>query len=101
MKHRITAILAAALALISCGRAAKTTDYYVCAYIWPSCHDDSLARELIWPAGEGEWEIINRADARFPGHYQPREPLWKGDRDDDPAVVEKHRSRIRGEHLCL
>lgn len=67
----------------------KSSDYHVCAYIWPSCHNDSLARELIWPAGQGEWEVINQGDPRFPGHYQPREPLWKGDMDDDPQVVEK------------
>ena len=89
MKNRIAAILATAIALVSCAQGTKTPDYYVCAYIWPSCHDDSLAHELIWPGGQGEWEIINAGTPRFPGHYQPREPLWKGDQDDDPEVVEK------------
>ena len=88
-RNRIAAILAAALAFVACGKGPKTPDYYVCAYIWPSCHDDSLAHELIWPGGQGEWEIINAGTPRFPGHYQPREPLWKGDQDDDPEVVEK------------
>ena len=89
MKNRIAAIMATAIALVSCAQGTKTPDYYVCAYIWPSCHDDSLAHELIWPGGQGEWEIINAGTPRFPGHYQPREPLWKGDQDDDPEVVEK------------
>ncbi len=92
MKTRTTflLILLSLVLASSCSNSGKkSSDYYVCAYIWPSCHDDSLAREVIWPKGEGEWEIINRATPRFPGHYQPREPLWKGDRDDDPAVVEK------------
>lgn len=88
-RNRIAAILGATLAFVACGKGPKTPDYYVCAYIWPSCHDDSLAHELIWPGGQGEWEIINAGTPRFPGHYQPREPLWKGDQDDDPEVVEK------------
>ena len=24
-------------------------DYYVAAYIWPSCHDDPMGREVLWP----------------------------------------------------
>jgi len=27
------------------------SDYYVAAYIWPSCHDDSLGREKLWTEG--------------------------------------------------
>jgi hypothetical protein len=26
-------------------------DYYVAAYIWPSCHDEARSREVFW--GEG------------------------------------------------
>ena len=33
-------------------------DYYVAAYIWPSCHDDPLGRKMLWPEGTGEWEVI-------------------------------------------
>ena len=64
-------------------------DYYVCAYVWPSCHDDSLARKWIWPAGEGEWEVIRRGNPRFEGHYQPRTPLLGYGHDDDPEVVKQ------------
>jgi hypothetical protein len=64
-------------------------DYYVAAYIWPSCHDDSLGREKLWPEGTGEWEVINKGNPRFDGHYQPRQPLWGYELDNDPKVVEK------------
>ncbi|MBN2634215.1 MAG: glycoside hydrolase family 99-like domain-containing protein, partial [Bacteroidales bacterium] len=64
-------------------------DYYVAAYIWPSCHDDPLAREKIWPEGLGEWEVIKKGNPRFDGHYQPRQPLWGYEADNDPEVVEK------------
>ena len=64
-------------------------DYYVCAYVWPSCHDDSLARKWLWADGEGEWEVIKQGDPRFEGHYQPKQPLWGYELDDDPQVVER------------
>lgn len=62
--------------------------YHVCAFVWPSCHDDSLGR-TNWPEGIGEWEVIKQGNPRFEGHYQPKEPLWGYEMDNDPAVVEK------------
>jgi hypothetical protein len=64
-------------------------DYYVAAYIWPSCHDDSLGRAKLWADGTGEWEVIKKGNPRFDGHYQPRQPLWGYELDNDPKVVEK------------
>ena len=29
----------------------RTSEYTVAAYIWPSCHDDSMGREVLWPDG--------------------------------------------------
>lgn len=64
-------------------------DYYVAAYIWPSCHDDPLARKKLWPEGIGEWEVIKKGNPRYEGHYQPRQPLWGYELDNDPKVVER------------
>jgi hypothetical protein len=64
-------------------------EYYVAAYIWPSCHNDSLAALKLWGEGEGEWEVIKRGNPRFEGHYQPRQPLWGYEMDNDPSVVSR------------
>lgn len=64
-------------------------DYYVAAYIWPSCHDDPLGRKMLWPEGTGEWEVIKKGNPRYEGHYQPRLPLWGYEPDNDPKVVER------------
>lgn len=81
--------LAALCAFSSCGERIGQPAYRVCAFVWPSCHDDSLAREYLWKEGIGEWEVIKRGDPRFEGHYQPKQPLWGYEMDDDPLVVEK------------
>lgn len=67
----------------------EVADLYVCAYVWPSCHDDPLAHKWLWPEGIGEWEVIQKGDKRFPEHYQPKQPLWGYELDNDPVVVEK------------
>jgi len=69
--------------------AEKSDEYYVAAYIWPSCHDDSLGRAKLWADGTGEWEVIKKGNPRYEGHYQPRQPLWGYEPDNDPKVVER------------
>lgn len=64
-------------------------DYYVAAYVWPSCHHDERFGDMLWPDGEGEWEVIKKGDPRFEGHYQPRQPLMGYGLDNDPEVVEE------------
>lgn len=76
--------------IAACGSSSTgDREYRVCAFIWPSCHDDSLAHEYLWKEGIGEWEIIKKGNPRFEGHYQPKQPLWGYELDDDPEVVEK------------
>jgi len=65
------------------------SDYYVAAYIWPSCHHDERFGDILWPEGTGEWEVIKKGNPRFDGHYQPRQPLWGYEMDNDPQVMEK------------
>jgi hypothetical protein len=69
--------------------SAIENEYYVAAYIWPSCHDEPMSRTVLWPEGTGEWEVIKKGNPRFEGHYQPRAPLWGYEMDDDPQVVER------------
>ena len=87
---RILFAAIAALIVCSCNTGAPRNDfdYHVCALVWPSCHDDSLGR-ANWEKGIGEWEVIQQGDPRFEGHYQPKQPLWGYEMDDDPVVVEK------------
>lgn len=70
--------------------------YSVAAYVWPSCHDDRpKGHELLWPAGTGEWEIIKKGTPRFEGHYQPKQPLWGYEMDNNPQVMENGLMQLR------
>jgi hypothetical protein len=70
-------------------KTKEKQDYYVAAYVWPSCHDEPMSRETLWGEGIGEWEIIKKGVPRFDGHYQPRVPLWGYKMDDDPLAWEQ------------
>jgi hypothetical protein len=93
---RRIAVLLFGIALFSCNSQVKTNveqpaedEYYVAAYIWPSCHHDERFGDMLWPEGSGEWEIIKKGTPRFERHYQPKVPLWGYEMDDDPEVMEK------------
>ena len=85
------------VSLLSCGpgpggvekRSLQNDEYVIAAYIWPSCHRDSLFGDILWPEGIGEWEVIKKGTPRYEGHYQPKAPLWGYEMDDNPEVMEK------------
>ena len=62
--------------------------YDIAAYIWPSYTGDEPRTRIFWPEGNGEWETVREAVARFPGHEWPRRPLWGYCNEADPYVME-------------
>lgn len=42
---------------------------------------------MFWPEGDGEWESVRKAVAKFPGHTWPRRPLWGYCDEADPQVM--------------
>jgi hypothetical protein len=60
----------------------------IAVYYFPGYHFDQ--RYADWHgAGWTEWELVRRAEARFPGHEQPRIPVWGYESEDDPAAAER------------
>ncbi|MDZ4200471.1 MAG: glycoside hydrolase family 99-like domain-containing protein, partial [Kiritimatiellia bacterium] len=60
----------------------------VCAYYFPNWHSDP--RNDKWHGtGWTEWEVVKCARPRFPGHQQPKVPIWGYEDESDPAVMAK------------
>ena len=60
----------------------------VAAYYFPNFHVDprnEAEHGLAWT----EWQILKVAHPRFPGHDQPRVPVWGYEDEADPRVMEK------------
>ena len=39
--------------------------YDIAAYVWPSYTGDELRSRMFWPKGEGEWQTVRTAEAKF------------------------------------
>ncbi|MFI7066793.1 glycoside hydrolase family 99-like domain-containing protein [Kribbella sp. NPDC050124] len=64
-----------------------SSSYDVAAYVWPAFHDDPRSR-IFWARGLGEWELVLDSRPKYPGHDQPRRPLWGYVNEADPRVME-------------
>ncbi len=69
--------VAAICTFCSCGERIGQPAYRVCAFVWPSCHDDSLAREYLWKEGIGEWEVIKRGNGIDKDFYLKEFDVWR------------------------
>ncbi len=61
--------------------------YQIGAYYFPNFHVDPRNEE-VHGTGWTEWELVKRARPRFPGHQQPKVPLWGYQDESDPRVFE-------------
>ena len=57
-------------------------------YYFPNWHRDPW-NEKWHGTGWTEWECTKNAVPRFPGHFQPKIPLWGCQDESDPAEMEK------------
>lgn len=61
-------------------------DTTVAAYYFPNWHVDPRNEAAHGP-GWTEWEVTQCARPRFPGHRQPRVPVWGYEDEADPQVM--------------
>lgn len=60
-------------------------NYLIGAYYFPGFHPDPRISADHGP-GWTEWELLKRAESRFPGHRQPKVPLWGFEDESSPQV---------------
>ncbi|HWD93988.1 MAG TPA: glycoside hydrolase family 99-like domain-containing protein [Verrucomicrobiae bacterium] len=58
----------------------------VAAYYYPCEHTDPRWDKNKYP-GFTEWDLIRKAKPRFPGHKQPKVPVWGYTDEADPKVM--------------
>jgi hypothetical protein len=62
-------------------------NFEVAVYYFPNYHPSDARNQQLHGHGWSEWELVKRAEPRFPGHLQPRVPLWGYEDESDPAVM--------------
>lgn len=58
----------------------------LCAYYFPNWHPNHQ-NDTWHGTGWTEWEVLKHARPRFPGHKQPKIPLWGYEDESDPEVM--------------
>ena len=89
----IAVVITVAMGLLLDLRAAdKTGDLNgitVASYYFGNYHPGDPRNEKNKGKGWAEWELVRAAKPRFPGHQQPKVPLWGYEDESDPKVMEK------------
>jgi hypothetical protein len=65
-----------------------SSPYQVGVYYFPNYHIDPR-NEAAHGADWTEWDLVKRAEPRFPGHAQPKVPVWGYEDESDPQVMAK------------
>jgi hypothetical protein len=95
MDHRRNTLILAAcccavgIACVSTLAAEPETPvrpYTVACYYFPNYHVDKRNETQHGP-GWTEWELVKRAEPKFPGHRQPRIPQWGYTDEADPVEM--------------
>jgi hypothetical protein len=69
-------------------------DYTIATYYFGNYHDDAR-NSLVHGPGWTEWELVKRAEPRFPGHVQPHVPLWGYEDESDPQQWRARSPQLR------
>jgi len=69
------------------GEPPSTMACVTAAYYFGNYHVDPRNEKAHGP-GWTEWNLVRAATPRFPGHHQPKVPLWGYQDESDPTVFE-------------
>ncbi|MBC7979675.1 MAG: glycoside hydrolase family 99-like domain-containing protein [Armatimonadetes bacterium] len=67
--------------------AGNPSSIEVACYYFGNYHPGDVRNAKMKGKDWSEWELVKNAKPRFPGHQQPKEPLWGYGDEADPAVM--------------
>ena len=68
-------------------KKADSSKITVAAYYFPNYHTNDARNIKTLGTDWSEWELVKAAQPRFPGHDQPKVPLWGYTDEKDPKVM--------------
>lgn len=84
---KITPLLSTLFALAVVSLAQAEDKVTVASYYFGNYHPNDPRNEAHKGKGWSEWELVKAAKPRFPGHQQPKVPLWGYADESDPAAM--------------
>ena len=71
----------------------------VAAYYFGNFHPGDARNEKLKGKGWSEWELVKAAKPQFPGHQQPKTPLWGYVDESDPQVMARKIAAAADNHI--
>jgi glycosyl transferase family WbsX len=65
----------------------ELSEITVAAYYFGNYHLNDARNEKLKGKGWSEWDLVKAAKPQFPGHAQPKVPLWGYQDESDPKVM--------------
>src|SRR5208282_2658821 len=84
--HLFLTMMLLATATANAGLLGADAPFTVAAYYYPGTHPDPRWDKNKYP-GFTEWDEIKAAKPRFPGHIQPKPPVWGYQNEAQPEVM--------------
>lgn len=75
----------------------QAPDITVASYYFGNYHPNDPRNERMKGKGWSEWELVKGAKPRFPGHQQPKVPMWGYQDESDPQVM-AHKIAAAADH---
>lgn len=69
---------------------ARADDLTVACYYFGDCHPSDARNTKLKGSDWIEWELVKAAKPRFPGHAQPKVPLWGYTDESDMKVMARN-----------
>ncbi|MDR3727283.1 MAG: glycoside hydrolase family 99-like domain-containing protein [Terracidiphilus sp.] len=83
---------------VASSELAASSECFTAAYYFGNYHVDPRNEKAHGPRWT-EWNLVRAATPRFPGHHQPKVPLWGYEDESDPLVFEKKISIAHANNL--
>jgi hypothetical protein len=85
----VAALILCSTLIVDARADAARSRIQVAVYYFPNYHPGDARNTKLKGEGWSEWELVKAAKPRFPGHEQPKTPLWGYGDESDPKVMQK------------
>ena len=103
---KLSKLIVIGIAAVAFGPAAHGADLTnaapvitVASYYFGQYHPNDPRNEKTKGKGWSEWELVKAAKPRFPGHKQPKVPLWGYTDESDPKVMAQKAAEFADEYI--
>lgn len=87
MRPIVLALISTLASILCAADVRAASDITVASYYFGNYHPGDARNSKLKGPQWSEWDLVKAARPRFPGHLQPKVPLWGYTDESDPTVM--------------